>query len=138
LISKTNYSLHTDAIKDHIIPESKKWRKELEYAEEADILNIVVFGCTAKEWKESNPKRHKNGENLRDSASINELVILSNAENLNSEMIREGFDRKTRFVKLQAIIQRQKKVLNERDFIKSMKKTSEDVYVIENKKNKNN
>lgn len=136
LISKTNYLLHTDAIKDHIIPESKKWRKDLEYAEEADILNVAVFGCTAKEWKENNPKRCKDGENVRDSASINELVILSNAENLNSEMIRDGLDRKDRFIRLQTIIQRQKKILSERDFIKSMKKTSEDVYVIENKKNK--
>ncbi|MAZ75905.1 MAG: DNA-binding protein, partial [Micavibrio sp.] len=133
LISKTNYQLHTDAIKDHVIPTSKKWRKEWEYAEEADILNVAIFGMTAKEWKQANPERHKNGENVRDSASINELIIVSNAESLNAEMIRDGIDKKDRFNKLQEMSKRQLETLNQRDFMKSLKKTSDDVYIIEDK-----
>jgi hypothetical protein len=138
LISKTNYQLHTDAIKEHIIPVSKKWRKEWEYAEEADILNVAIFGMTAKEWKQANPERHKNGENVRDSASINELIIVSNAESLNAEMMRDEIGKKDRFNKLQDMAKRQLETLNQRDFMKSLKKTSDDVYVIEgNTKDKN-
>jgi len=95
LISKANYQLHTDAIKEYIIPISKKWHKDWEYAEEADILNVAVFGLTAKEWKKGNTERQKAGENLRDSASINELIVISNAESMNAEMIRKGLDKKT-------------------------------------------
>ena len=138
LISKTNYTLHTDAVKEFIIPASTKWRKDLEYAEEADILNVAIFGCTAKEWQTKNPLRHKDGENLRDSASINELIILSNAESLNSEMIRDGIDRKTRFKKLQQVSKRQLESLNEQDFLKSIKKTSPEIYHIELNENKKN
>lgn len=69
LISKTNYNIHTDAIKEVIIPQSKPWQKSFEYAKEADLLNLAIFGMTAKEWKEQNPERDKNGENMRDSAS---------------------------------------------------------------------
>lgn len=133
-LSKTNYQLHTDAIKNHLIPTSRKWRKELEYAEEADFLNAAVFGCTAKEWREANPERHKNGENLRDSASINELNVIANAESKNAEMIREGLDKETRFLKLQELAQWQLKTLNDMDFTKTIKKTSEDVYMIEHQK----
>lgn len=133
-LSKTNYQLHTDAIKNHLIPASRKWRKELEYAEEADFLNAAVFGCTAKEWREENPERHKNGENLRDSASINELNVIANAESKNAEMIREGLDKETRFLKLQELAQWQLKTLNDMDFTKSIKKTSDDVYLIEHQR----
>lgn len=135
-LSKANYQLHTDAIKEHVVPVSKKWRKELEYAEEADFLNIAVFGCTAKEWQKTNPERAKAGENLRESASINELNVLLNIESINAEMIQDKLDKQTRFNKLQEIAQRQLKALNERDFMKSLKKTSEDIYVIEHKKDK--
>lgn len=133
-LSKANYQLHTDAIKEHLVPTSKKWRKELEYAEEADFLNAAVFGCTAKEWRTANPDRHKAGENLRDSASINELNVISNAESKNAEMIRDGLDKQERFKKLQELAEWQLKTLNERDFMTSLKKTSDDVYVIEHKK----
>lgn len=134
LISKTNYRLHTDAVKDHIIPVSKKWNKNFEYADEADILNVAIFGLTAKEWKQANPARHKAKENLRDSASINELIMVGNAEVLNAEMMRDGISKKDRFIKIQDMAQRQLKVLNERDFMQSLKKTSDDVYLIEDKK----
>jgi len=138
-LTKANYQLHTDAIKEYVIPTSNKWRKEIEYAEEADFINAAVFGCTAKEWQKSNPERHKAKENLRDSASINELNVLSNAQSKNADMIREGLDKQTRFKKLQEFAEWQLKSLNDRNFMGSLKKTSDDVYVIEDKtKGENN
>ena len=90
VLSKVNYQLHTDAIQQNIIPKvnlskDKEW---IVYAEEADILNVALYGCTAKQWREANPQRHLNGENIRDSSSINELTVLSNLESLNSIMIK--------------------------------------------------
>ncbi len=134
IVSKANYQIHTDAIKTHIIPTSRKWRKEFEYAEEADILNVALFGFTAKEWRDENKERYKSGENIRDSASINELVVLSNLESMNARMIREGIDKETRFGRLKETAQHELGILNERDRFKSLKKTSDDVYLIESKK----
>lgn len=82
------------------ITEVKDW----EYAEEADFLNIAVFGMTAKEWREKNKDRAKD-ENIRDSASINELLVITNLESQNAAMMREGLDKKTRLEKLQEIAQ---------------------------------
>lgn len=77
ILSKSNYEIHTQAIKDYIIPEIDHTnKKDWIYAEEADILNIALFGYTAKQWREANPQRALQGENLRDMASINELIIL--------------------------------------------------------------
>jgi hypothetical protein len=135
-LSKANYSLHTDAIKEHIIPVSRKWRKELEYAEEADFLNVAVFGCTAKEWKIANPEKAKAGENIRDCASINELNVLSNAESKNAEMIRDKIDKRQRFEKLKELAEWQLDKLNKANFIKSLKKSSEEIYLISDSKNK--
>ncbi|MBL0318464.1 MAG: KilA-N domain-containing protein [Alphaproteobacteria bacterium] len=137
VLSKANYQIHTDAVETHIIPTSKKWRKELEYAEEADVLNVVVFGSTAKEWRDMNPEHRKNKENIRDVASINELMVLSNIESMNAEMIRSGMDRKARFEKLQEIAKYQLEILNNKDSIKALKKRSEDTYLIESKKEEN-
>ncbi len=134
IVSKANYHIHTDAIKEHIIPISRKWRKELEYAEEADVLNAVLFGCTAKEWRDQNPDRVKGGENIRDSASINELIVLSNVESMNARLIREGIDKQTRFDKLRETVQQELEVLNSRDMTRGLKKLSDDIYLLEHKK----
>jgi len=135
ILSKANYQLHTDAIKEHIIPHSKNlWNKSLEYAEEADLINAALFGCTAKQWREANPDRAKAGENIRDSASINELNVLANAEALNAEMMREGIRKEDRFNKIQEMAIRQLEALNKRDFMKSLKKTAPDTYLVEHKK----
>ena len=136
VLSKVNYQIHTDAVKLHIIPVSKKWRKDLEYAEEADILNVVLFGATAKEWRDANPDRSKKGENVRDIASINELVVLSNIQSMNAEMMRGGIDRKARFEKLQEMAKHQLEILNSQNFMKTLKKSSNDVYLIEDKNKK--
>ena len=98
ILSKTNYVLHTDAIKNVIIPQLSisKQKEGIVYADEADLLNIALFGCRAKDWAESNPELALQGKNIRDTASINQLVVLSNMEVLNSEMIKQGVEKSLR------------------------------------------
>lgn len=126
VLSKANYHIHTDAIDKYIIPKlTISQKKEWVYADEADMLNIIMFGCTAKQWREANPQRVLAGENIRDMASINELVILSNIETLNSTLIQQGLDRRQRSRILSEMARDQKLVLDKYDFVKSVKKTSE-------------
>ena len=134
VLSKANYNIHTDAIKKYVIPQSKKWKKEWEYAEEADLLNLAVFGMTAKEWRENNRMRAKNGENIRDSASINELMVISNIESQNAEMIRNGISREERFEKIQEIAIRELESLRNYNATKSLKKLTPETYLLEEKK----
>ncbi|HET8572980.1 MAG TPA: KilA-N domain-containing protein [Edaphocola sp.] len=131
ILSKANYHIHTNAVKSHIIPkagyaQAKEW---LAYADEADLLNIVLFGCTARDWRLSNPQRALNGENIRDMASINELAILSNIENLNSVLIKNGLGKKDRFKILKETVRDQKKILDDIDMLKSIKKISNTTYI---------
>jgi hypothetical protein len=134
VLSKVNYSIQTDAVKGFILPKSNhtKDTEWIVYAEEADILNVALFGCAAKQWREANPKLALEGKNLRDIASINELAILSNLESANADMIREGVSKKERFEKLCKIAQYQKEILDKQDFLKSLKKKSDDVYLDSN------
>nr|DAN35889.1 MAG TPA: KilA-N domain [Caudoviricetes sp.] len=92
ILSKANYSLQTDAIKKHVLPRFsiRKLREDWVYASEADVLNLIVFGCTAKQWEKNNPELKKQGLNMRDAATINQLAVLSNMESLNSELIKQG------------------------------------------------
>lgn len=103
ILSKTNYLLHTDAIKDNIIPtlSVEKAKEYLVYASEADMLNMALFGCRAKDWAENNPILAEKGMNLRDTASINQLIVLSNMEVVNAELIKRGVERDERYVFLQ-------------------------------------
>ncbi|MCK4661221.1 MAG: KilA-N domain-containing protein [Bacteroidales bacterium] len=78
ILSKANYHIHTDAIKNFILPNKDYDKEWLIYAEEADILNVALFKCTAKDWRDANPELAKKGMNIRDIASINELAVLSN------------------------------------------------------------
>lgn len=114
ILSKTNYSLHTDAIKNVIIPKLNfgKWRQHVEYAKEADMLNLVVFGCTAEDWENANPELTKKHLNIRDTASINQLVVLSNLESINSELIKQGIPREKRFSMLHHIAKDQISILS--------------------------
>lgn len=93
VLTKVNYVVHTDAIKNFIIPQGAYAKDIYAYASEADLLNLVLFGCTAQQWREANPQRALQGENIRDMTSINELTILSNIESLNSVLIARGTDR---------------------------------------------
>jgi hypothetical protein len=135
ILSKTNYYIHTDAIKNFILPD-KNYEKEKEwliYAEEADLLNVVLFHCTAKDWRDANPDLAKKSLNIRDIASINELAILSNLETLNAQMIKEKVSKSDRFMKLKEIAKYQLSVLSEKDFMKTLKKLNENIYVEQNK-----
>ena len=89
-----------------------KNREWLKYAEEADILNVVIFNTTAKKWRELNPDLAKNS-NVRDYATINELTVLSNLETHNAQMIREGKSKEERFLVLKEIAEYQIRILNE-------------------------
>ncbi len=88
ILSKVNYSIHTDAIKDFIIPKVEDFNQKLVYADEADLLNLALWGCTARQWREANPQYADKNINIRDVASINELVVLSNMESFNAELIK--------------------------------------------------
>ena len=137
IISKANYHIHTDAVKNFIIPKKnyEKNKEWLIYADEADLLNITLFGCTAKDWRDANPKYAEKGMNIRDIASINELAVLSNLESMNAELIKSGKEKEERYLKLKEISNYQLTILNEKDFMKALKKLNDKVY-IENKSNK--
>lgn len=108
-LSKINYHIHTDAIKHNLIPaELTAVQISNIYANEADVLNVALFGITAKEWRDANPKLKGN---VRDYASINELICLSNLENLNAVLINDGILQKERLIKLNQIAIQQMKVL---------------------------
>ncbi len=110
-LSKINYRIHTDAIKQNIVPdEIDAYHKSLIYAEEADVLNVAMFGMTAKEWRDANSDKKGN---IRDYATINELICLSNMENLNAVFINDGLPQPERLIKLNQIAIQQMRVLEE-------------------------
>ena len=112
-LAKINYRIHTDAIKQNLIPqELTPAQKSFVYADEADMLNVAMFGKTAKEWREENPDLKGN---IRDYASINQLICLSNMENLNAVFINEGLSQSERLEKLNKIAIQQMKVLENVD-----------------------
>ena len=118
-LAKINYKIHTDAIKNKLVPEKlSKERINYIYASEADILNVALFGMTAKEWREDNPELKGN---MRDYADISQLVCLSNLENLNAVFINEGMDATERIEKLNAIAIEQMRILTESERIKKLK-----------------
>ena len=112
-LSKINYRIHTDAIKHNLVPtELTEEQINYIYAEEADVLNMALFGMTAKEWRNKNPKL--NG-NIRDYATINELICLSNMENLNAVFIEQNMTQRERLVKLNQIAIHQMSILESGD-----------------------
>lgn len=118
-LAKINYRIHTDAIKRHLIPEKiTPTQTNIIYAEEADVLNVAMFGITAKRWREINPKLKGN---IRDYATINELICLSNMENINAVLINEGLPQHERLIKLNQIAIQQMQILEnleERKYLK--------------------
>lgn len=110
-LSKINYHIHTDAVRANLVPdEVDAYHSSLIYAEEADVLNVALFGMTAKEWREANPRKKGN---MRDYATINQLICLSNMENLNAVFINEGIPQRDRLHKLNKIAIQQMTVLEE-------------------------
>ena len=125
-LTKNNYLIHTDAVKNYVLPQSNyaKNMEWLAYADEADLLNVALFGCTAKAWRDANPELAKR-YNIRDFASICELTVLSNLETHNAELIKSGVSKADRFKALQEIAQYQLRVLLEAEKIKELPDTSE-------------
>lgn len=108
-LSKINYKIHTSAVRNNLIPkEITSCQANMIYAEEADVLNVAMFGMTAKQWRDENPSMKGN---IRDYATINELICLSNMENINSVLINDGVAQSDRLVKLNKIAIRQMMIL---------------------------
>ncbi len=108
-LAKLNYRIHTDAIKQNLIPSLLTPEQiSIVYANEADVLNVAMFGITAKQWRDANPEQKGN---IRDYASINELICLSNMESINAVFINEGLSQKDRLIKLNKIAIQQMQIL---------------------------
>jgi hypothetical protein len=119
-LAKINYSIHTDAIRETLIPSAiTKAQAKLVYASEADLLNVALFGQTAKEWRDAHPDAEGN---MRDYAPLEQLVVLTNLESLNAVLIRQGLTQSERLLKLNEIAIRQMQVLATAPAIKQLKK----------------
>ena len=110
LLAKANYLIQTDAIKNNIIPTITEKQKRFVYAEEADVLNVALFGMTAKEWRDNNPEFSKTG-NIRDYTDLFHLIILNNLENINAELIKSGLNQPDRLERLNQIAKEQMNIL---------------------------
>ena len=108
-LSKTNYKIHTDSIKNSIVPKLTEKQKQFVYAEEADVINVSLFGMTAKEWRKKNPDLDGN---IRDYADIVHLIVLSNLEVLNSNMIDNNVSQKERLEKLNNTARKELRILS--------------------------
>lgn len=111
ILSKANYTIHTNAIKEYIVPTLTEDQKKYVYANEADVLNVALFGMTAKEWRDRNPELAKHG-NMRDYADILQLVILNNLQNTNAELIAEGLSQHERLIRLNNTAKKQYHILS--------------------------
>lgn len=110
LLSKANYLIHTDAVKNYIVPELTDKQIRFVYAEEADVLNVALFGMTAKEWRDSNPSLSKNS-NIRDHTDLLHLIILSNLENINAKLIEMNISQSERLISLNETARKQMNLL---------------------------
>lgn len=119
VLAKVSYVVHTDAIKSIIVPTLTEKQKKFVYAEEADVLNVALFGMTAKEWRESNPKLAEDG-NIRDYTDLLHLVILSNLENINAELIEMGIPQSERLVRLNDMAKKQMELLRKNKSLKNL------------------
>lgn len=123
VLAKANYLIHTDAIKNYIVPELSEKQKKFVYAEEADVLNVALFGITAKEWREKNPENAKEG-NIRDYTDLLHLIILNNLENINAELIEMGVTQQERLVHLNHSAKKQIELLRYNDNIRKLEETN--------------
>ena len=120
VLAKVNYLVHTDAIKNTIVPTLTEKQKKFVYAEEADILNVALFGLTAKEWRTSNPDIADNG-NIRDYTDLLHLVILNNLENINAELIKMEIPQRERLIRLNNIAKKQMNLLQNNKSLDNLK-----------------
>ena len=126
ILSKLNYVVHTDAIKSYIVPELTEKQKKFVYAEEADVLNVALFGMTAKEWRSNNPDLAKKG-NIRDYTDLLHLVILNNLQNTNAELIEQKIPQSERLIRLNNSARRQMKILKDNKNIGELEKLQKEV-----------
>ena len=119
VLAKVSYVVHTDAIKSIIVPTLTEKQKKFVYAEEADVLNVALFGMTAKEWRENNPNLAEDG-NIRDYTDLLHLVILSNLENINAELIEMGIPQSERLVRLNDMAKKQMVLLRKNKSLKNL------------------
>lgn len=110
LLAKANYLIQTEAIKEMIVPTVTEKQKRFVYAEEADLLNVALFGMTAKEWREQNPELAEDG-NIRDYTDLLHLIILNNMENINAQLIKNGLSQSERLVQLNEAAKSQMRIL---------------------------
>lgn len=137
LLSKLNYVVHTDAIKKYIVPTLTEQQIKFVYANEADVLNVALFGMTAKEWREDNPELAKNG-NMRDYTDLLHLIILNNLENTNSELIKMNIKQSDRLIQLNESARNQMEALRNNKNVKELEVLQQQVnednkYLIESK-----
>ena len=121
-LSKTNYIIHTDSIKEFIVPTLTEKQKQYVYANEADVLNVALFGMTAKEWRDKHP--NLNG-NIRDYTDILHLIVLANLENLNADLITSGISQSKRIVKLNNTAKKQLELLKNSSSVCRLEKMDE-------------
>ena len=131
LLSKVNYVVHTDAIKNYIVPTLTEKQKRYVYASEAEVLNVALFGMTSKEWRKNNPELAKKG-NLRDYTDLLHLVILNNLENTNAEMISNNINQSDRLIRLNESARRQMNALKDNKGIQELELLQNEI----NKENK--
>ena len=120
VLAKVNYLVHTDAIKNTIVPTLTEKQKKFVYAEEADVLNVALFGLTAKEWRTSNPDIADKG-NIRDYTDLLHLVILNNLENINAELIKMEIPQRERLIRLNNIAKKQMNLLQNNKSLDNLK-----------------
>ncbi len=137
VLAKVSYIVHTDAIKSIIVPTLTEKQKKFIYAEEADVLNVALFGITAKEWRNKNPKLAENG-NIRDYTDLLHLVILNNLENINAELIRMNIKQSDRLIQLNESARNQMEALRNNKNVKELEVLQQQVnednkYLIESK-----
>ena len=134
VLAKVSYVVHTDAIKSIIVPTLTEKQKKFVYAEESDVLNVALFGITAKEWRESNPDIADKG-NIRDYADLLHLVILNNLENINAELIEMKIPQNERLVRLNNIARKQMELLknnksfNNLEYIENKVNNKQDILI---------
>ena len=126
ILSKLNYVVHTDAIKEYIVPKVTEKQIKYIYADEADVLNVALFGITAKEWRDTNPELAKKG-NIRDYTDLLHLVILNNLQNTNAELIENNVSQSERLIRLNNSARRQMRVLKNNRNIDELEKLQEEV-----------
>ena len=126
ILSKLNYVVHTNAVKECIVPSLTERQIKFVYAEEADVLNVALFGMTAKEWRNNNPKLAKKG-NIRDYTDLLHLVILNNLQNTNAEFIENGISQSERLVRLNSSAKRQMNVLQNNKNIRELENLQKQV-----------